>query len=475
MKNQRFILAVICLLLANLMLTPSLDMLHANTTDTRSSRPANLVDILNISRTRTLFAKAEMLRFLDIDGNTEFHINFKIPNNELQFILESGVYIATLEIELNLFYQGELVSPTKYTQRVGANTLGIAQSANHYFLEKIDMTLAVPGFTATLEITDKNASTFFSQDFILPLLDPNSLVGDIEISNGISTNLTPALQNFQRGSYQFYVDPIPVLQNSEKDFIMFHIVSNITPDEEGFFNFTESIKVKNNDNLVWTFEDSYFSSFMPYPLIKRIPIGNYEPGLYTLEITITCPQAQRTETTQRNFSLTQEYIFMTQRVFADDTDEFDLLCYFLDTRQRRLWRDLNEEGRKGFIDRFWTSNNPNPASDTNLFLEAVRLRVNEANWRFSAHRAGWKSDMGRIFIKWGSPNDIEKRVTSPDARYSRKDYQIWRYNVSGRAYIFLDFQGNGNYRLIHAKNDDFESVDPAWRAYLGTDFDNVNF
>lgn len=424
-----------------------------------------------ISRRRALFVKTELVRFLNEAGQTEFHLNYKIPNNELQFIQEEQGFVSTLNVKFDIYLGDNLVSPNRFEHYAGARTVSVAQSENHFVLDKISFTLAREGFSAVLEIQDKNASTIYTEKIDLTLLDSNSIVSDIEVSQGVSTELTPALDKFQRGQYQFYVDPIPVIDGNNKDFIIYHQVSNIVPGADSLYRFFEFITVKKDTTLVWESEYNHLVEFLPYPLIKRIPLGDYEPGLYTIEVKILDPKKQRVMTTQRDFSLSRKYVLLTQRVFADDNEEFELISYFLDNRQKRMWRDLNEEGRKNFIERFWIANNPNPGSQENLFLQTVRQRVNEANWRFSHHRAGWKTDLGRIYIKTGSPDNIDKKETEPDARYSRKNYQVWKYYGADKTYLFLDFQNNGNYRLIYSKNDTSENTDPGWKSYFGDNFE----
>ena len=445
--------------------------------DEDSTKPKGLLEQLQLTRERPLFVKAEVVRFLNENGQTEFNINYKVPNNELQFIQTKDGYIANLEVVFNIYLNGQLVSPNKFSHSAGARTIGIAQSKNHYVLDKISLTLEREGFSAEFEIMDKNASTMFKQHFDLLLFNKSSMISDIEISNGISTELTDALLKFERGQFQFYVDPLPVIDGSEKDFIVYHEITNITQNQAELYNFHETISIKkfdtvtDNATVVWTEDFNKTVDYVPYPVITRIPLGDYQPGVYTIQITVKDPINDRTQTTERSFSISREYFLQTQRIFSNDEDEFALMSYFLDTRQKRQWRELNEQGKKSFIERFWIANNPNPASKDNLFLDTIRLRVNEANWRYSHHREGWRTDLGRIYIKHGAPNDLEKKSTDGDIRTTRRDYQIWRYLGSDKVYLFMDFQTNGNYRLIYTKNDDDEASDPGWKTYFGADFD----
>ncbi|HQQ68464.1 MAG TPA: GWxTD domain-containing protein, partial [Candidatus Cloacimonadota bacterium] len=110
--------------------------------------------------------------------------------------------------------------------------------------------------------------------------------------------------------------------------------------------------------------------------------------------------------------------------------------------------------------------------NTQTMLDQISERVDYANYYYSHFERGWTSDMGRIHIRRGKPDDIEVGTSSDEARFVRKDYQIWKYQGRQKAvYLFLDIQMNGNYRLIYVEGDQRESSNPDYLYYLGDDFD----
>jgi len=434
------------------------------------SQIPTIFDMLSIQK-RQLFVKAEALRFFTSTGETEYHINYKILNKDLVFITSGNDYKARLEVSFDIYQHDQLVSPHKFEYTAGALTVASTQSEKHFVLDKIEFILAQDGYSAILTIEDKNATTHFSQTFDLPLLADDALISDIEISSGITTEIVPSLDKFQRGEYQFYVDPFPVININEKDFIAFSLIANINPDSDSLYHFTQTLTIKYEETEIWNQKNDFAVSYMPYPVVNRIPIGNFSAGIYTLQVDVSDTLTNTTFSAERTMLFSADYVMYTQRVFPDDEDEYALLSYFLNNRQKRLYRDLSEQAKKGYIDRFWSANNPNPVSTENMFLQSIRLRVQEANWKYSHHRAGWKTDMGRIFIKHGTPDDINKSETPPDSRFPRRAYEVWKYQSGDKSYLFLDLQNSRNFRLIHTKNDETESTDPSWKSYFGEGFD----
>ena len=95
-------------------------------------------------------------------------------------------------------------------------------------------------------------------------------------------------------------------------------------------------------------------------------------------------------------------------------------------------------------------------------------QIAEANKRYGdAGRStmpGWRTDRGRIFVKYGQPGDALDRRTSSG---SAPPYEVWRYTRGKELYyIFADRSGSGGYKLL-ATNDLKEVSTAGFREVLG--------
>ena len=97
--------------------------------------------------------------------------------------------------------------------------------------------------------------------------------------------------------------------------------------------------------------------------------------------------------------------------------------------------------------------------------------MEHANWKYSHYDKGWTSDMGRIYIKYGEPNEQNNYVTDLSAKYSRKDYVVWKYNYGSKIFMFMDMYNSGRYAFIYSKNDFFENTDTNWRSFFEKGWD----
>ena len=127
----------------------------------------------------------------------------------------------------------------------------------------------------------------------------------------------------------------------------------------------------------------------------------------------------------------------------------------------RAWNKLrtNEE-REQFISEFWHRRDPDTDTDENEYREAYYERVAYANEHFSSGIPGVKSDRGRIFLKYGKPDEIEshpaggayeRQPSEGGGSTSTYPFERWWYrNLPGRSDVdveFVDPTGTGEYRM----------------------------
>jgi GWxTD domain-containing protein len=135
--------------------------------------------------------------------------------------------------------------------------------------------------------------------------------------------------------------------------------------------------------------------------------------------------------------------------------------------ERDAWTRLKtDEEREQFIKIIWDSRDPDPDTEENEFKDQFYERVAYANEHFSSGKAGRFTDRGRIYIKFGKPDEIESHPVGGtyDRLYSEGGgststypFEKWFYryipNVgSGIELEFVDPSGSGEFRL--ARNPD---------------------
>lgn len=144
------------------------------------------------------------------------------------------------------------------------------------------------------------------------------------------------------------------------------------------------------------------------------------------------------------------------------------VAYIITDEERRAFNRLaTDDEREQFIYEFWRRRDPDPDTDENEYKEEYYERIAYANEHFSSGKPGWMTDRGRIYIKFGKPNELETHPTG--GPYERPSYQgggstvtypfeVWFYRYiegvgSGIEIEFVDPTGSGEYRIARSPEE----------------------
>ncbi|MEO0184646.1 MAG: GWxTD domain-containing protein [candidate division WOR-3 bacterium] len=98
---------------------------------------------------------------------------------------------------------------------------------------------------------------------------------------------------------------------------------------------------------------------------------------------------------------------------------------------------------------FWKQYDPTPNTEYNEKEREYFERIDYAQEHFSFGDKGWRSDRGRIYVKYGPPDEIQSRPYE----LSSKPYEIWLYYRLNLKFIFYDRHGFGEYLLISPQGE----------------------
>jgi len=120
--------------------------------------------------------------------------------------------------------------------------------------------------------------------------------------------------------------------------------------------------------------------------------------------------------------------------------------YIATSSEANVYKVLNSvESKRTFMVKFWSSRNKeNPGIKDEYFK-----RVEYANLNFSQVGVkGWDTDMGRVYIVYGSPSEYQRNPVNPN----ENAYEIWHYleMEGGVEFDFVDINGYGIYQLVNS-------------------------
>jgi GWxTD domain-containing protein len=126
-------------------------------------------------------------------------------------------------------------------------------------------------------------------------------------------------------------------------------------------------------------------------------------------------------------------------------DQMAQLRYIATQNEWQILRQVPDEKQSQAIESYWNANDPSPGTIRNETREKFYQRVLKADEMFTIHKKlkGWASDRGRIYIKFGEPDEITTDV-HPIGRYPNI---TWTYYKQNKEFYFADVKGYGQYIL----------------------------
>ncbi len=185
-----------------------------------------------------------------------------------------------------------------------------------------------------------------------------------------------------------------------------------------------------------------------------------EPGLYSLSITYT----QDGDTIGTVTKPMVAEVFLPVAVSGSVEENFSTrklqeFSVLLSQEESALFGRLDEAGQVLYYDTYW---NAHPGEHAG-YLERVQIVTS----RFSALiKEGWETDMGRVYLIYGDPDEVE---TDPFST-TQAPYEIWYfYDAEQESFVFADLMGNGDYLQIYSTVEGEVSY-PNWQSMI----QNVN-
>ena len=200
--------------------------------------------------------------------------------------------------------------------------------------------------------------------------------------------------------------------------------------------------------------------------VKGVNVMGYADGRYSLRLQLA--EVGGEVVAERETQLRVSRVPSVTPVVADRFRSD--VGWIASSAELREFDRASRTEKAAFIEQFWNKRDPMPGTALNEGRIEHYRRLSYADERFhEVGRPGRDSDLGRVYVKYGPPGEIEHQGSSVEM----KEYQVWRYtNIAGSPiFVFIDMAGTGTLTLVHSTARD-EVSNPSWRElaepYEGT-------
>ncbi|MFC1475132.1 GWxTD domain-containing protein [Candidatus Zixiibacteriota bacterium] len=267
-----------------------------------------------------------------------------------------------------------------------------------------------------------------------------------------------------KNGYNILVNPVSVYAENDTIAYLYGEVFNLDYNSDNNSYYLVSISILDNMNNLYERLGSrkQKKSGKSSVITEAIDISNWPNGNYKIELSVydlTNSQSDTVLIPINKVSPTEVLSAMESSTVKYenpyDTTSLDvkinLVRYLLEESQKRTLNSLSDTGKINFLAQYWKEHDENPATTIcENQIEIIHL-YNYANQYFSNNDIktnGWKSDRGRIMMTyglWDERDEIQSpRIGNP--------YDVWYYRSlkSGGIFVFEDWTGNDDFRLVHS-------------------------
>ena len=411
-------------------------------------------------------------RFYRSDGATLVDGFTEIPFSLLS--VGTGATAAEYRFEISVLDEdGTVLTASDWTGEVPSRFLNMAgaSTVEHF-------TFAVPSGSYAVEIRlrDSSSGRVYQSASQIEGFDGAPFASDLIVSNAMRRSLgegdEPAAGEVQKGVLFISGTPRPTLTTEEA--ALYYYVE-MYPGAAASIQKVERVIDQSGGEIVATPTETISVGEAGGVAARQINLAGLPPGQYDLEVELQYPGT--TVVRRASFLMTEPRdravaSLPDEDVFAHYTEGqldslYAPLVFLIERQERGLYEGLSVEAKRNYLSQFWERRDPTPATPANeemaRFYDAIAIANNRYREGGAADVPGWSTDRGRIFLKYGDPDEFLSRPS-----FGRtQPYEIWKYSSRRPLkFVFYDETGFGHFVLIFT-NDRTETIRPDWQELMG--------
>ena len=384
-------------------------------------------------------------------GTPEVRIDYRFPRSELLFERTANGYHAAYEIRVSFYGdKKKLLAGDEFTRDLRVDHYSETTARGVDIVDQATFQVSPHKYTIQVDLTDlvaeKTSTT--SIDFDVPAIPLGQIwftdltlgtVRDSTSAAGVKTHLDP-------NPSRRFGDTLPRIG------VTGEIVDNrLLGARDSTYRLHYSV-LNDLQEEVAHGDTSFVRAGLRTSFLIRPFLGPLDPGSYRFIVELTKPLPTPAGK-KKPIPIRREKMFSVEQngstLGLDSRAAIDVIRYIAsDTEIQEMDRLRTADERRVFWEAFWKRRDPTPDTPQNEAMDEFYRRVQYANQHFMAGGPGWKTDMGRIYIMYGQPDEV---VRNP-IRFEGPPEEIWYYYRERKTYYFVDKDGFGRYELDPTRN-----------------------
>lgn len=386
--------------------------------------------------------------FMNSEQHPSIQVNATLPYNSLIFFKRNDVYESTFELYLRLMdKEGNLVDTAVLKRNVSVPRYSETKSTKQSAKLSKQFTVVPGSYTLEAAVAVRNTQLREVKTVVIEV--PDFLASGIGIG-------TPRLYAVPRQLLEQLGPLVSASRIPESDLLEIESSSFASIERVPALRLEIYTEAGDSKHLSGTLyvevidsrKNQLFYNATALELRGRgdasivlFDVDDWELGGYRMNIRVVMTEPHREAVASREFTIGFTRAMLDR--YFDDT--LDMLSIIASKDELHELESAAVERRAQAWTHFWQRRDPSPGTDTNESLVQFLARIQYITENFSKVGPAWRTDRGKIYLRFGPPDEIESTIDS----VAQGEYLIWRYYEMNRVFVFYDrFFGVGDFRLI---------------------------
>ncbi|OPZ70864.1 MAG: hypothetical protein BWY83_01430 [bacterium ADurb.Bin478] len=412
--------------------------------------------------------------FFHQDDKVRIEFYYSIALKELNFSSPAGDSLASFTMALSLQDQsGASVFTDTHSRKARFNKAALTDETKGV-VDQIVLSLPAGTYRLQARLTDVNAEKFslITGQVSVPSFSQDLAISEPQVAINIQANAAGAA--FRKGNTAVIPNPSRRYRYHNAKLYLYYELYNLEPagaDSSAPLSVIYCITDQAGDTLMLMPRQKIDRSGRTSARVAGLDVSGLEGGAHTITVAVFDSSTGRSAVSAKRFWIHQPALAAQLLPMSpEDIKRYrDQIKYIATHDELRLFDELDAEGKTNFLLNFWRGKDESPETPENEYMQNLFSRIAYANKNFKGNESGLNSDMGRVFVVYGKPDDIEQYTWET----GRKSYAIWRYFTAGgqHSFVFVDRNHEGIYYLVHStveeeiKNYNWEATEVKRDSY----------
>lgn len=386
--------------------------------------------------------EANLFNFQGEKGESVLTLYVRVKYSRLTFAKQGDTFTAMYEVIASFFNdKGAMVCEKLWTDTV--STTRYAQTVSKDLAREMSFNVDLPpgAYTAIIQFRDRESGRSSEQKRAITVKNFKREQPSISSIMIVRTEFDSA----GKVEYSPNLSSVIALNSKEVGPQIYYEIYNAETRDIVTLKYTITHRTRR-EQVVDTYHRTLVPAGKQTRILDTLNAQSIRGGDYMLTVGIEEKNAIVDESSIAFLARVQGVSFLIQDI-DKAIEQLEYIATWDEISKMREAKTPDEKLK--LFNEFWKKYDPSPGTEENELQTEYYSRIEYANQNFSSYAEGWRTDMGRIFIKYGMPDFVERQPPMMNQR----PYEIWEYQQHNLRLIFVDVSGFGNYRLLRPEWD----------------------